>query len=182
VKIKIRYIILSLLQIFVSISSFSQVSIKLLIANGIRKEIMLDSILTIPKSDMNSKALKAISFPDIKEKDFTGFEGTVEYDFVFTSTNLVSTKLVNGFSSYMFHYLDVTKKTDKLDSILFKEHEHIFNKVKKYLRLEAGKTYVMSIKIKFEWDEKNDKSIDADRFLIDKKWQLKGMHDKNAKC
>jgi hypothetical protein len=82
----------------------------------------------------------------------------------------------------MFHYLDINKKTDKLDSILFKEHEHVFNKIKKYLRLEDGKTYVMTIKIKFEWDEKNDKSIEGDKYLIDKKWQIKENHDKHAKC
>ena len=168
--------------IIVSVSSYSQISIKLLGANGARKEIILDSILAISKSDMHSKALKSICIPDIKEKEFAGFKGPVEYDFVFTASSLISTKLVNGFSSYMFHYLDVNKKTDKLDSILFKEHEHIFNKIKKYLRLEEGKTYIMTIKIKFEWDEKNDKSIDGDTYLIDKKWQIKEYHDKNAKC
>jgi hypothetical protein len=142
----------------------------------------MESVLTISKASMNSKALKAICFPDIKEKDFMGFSGPVQYDFVFNADNLVSTKLVNGFSTYMFHYLDIGKKTDKLDSILFKEHEHVFNKIKKYLKLENGKTYVMTITIKFEWDEKNDKSIEGDKFLIDKKWQIKEIHDKNAKC
>lgn len=168
--------------LFISVSSYCQISIKLLGANQIRKEIVIDSILTISKSDMNSKALKAICIPDIQEKEFMGFQGTVEYDFVFNSGSLISTKLVNGFSSYMFHNLDINKKTDKLDSILFKEHEHVFNKIKKYLRLEEGRTYVMNIKIKFEWDEKNDKSIQGNKYLIDKKWQIKGIHDKHAKC
>ena len=162
--------------------SFGQITINLLDKKSVRKEIPLDSIATCSKSSLHSKALKAISILDITEKEFAGFQGTVAYDFVFTASSLISTKLVSGFSTYQFHYLDINKKTDKLDSILFKEHEHVFNKIKKYLRLDADKTYIMTIKIKFEWDEKNDKSILEDKYLIDKKWQIKANHDKNAKC
>src|SRR5665213_1188039 len=112
-----NFIVFSLF-ILVSINSFSQVRIMLLDKNGKRKEIPLDSILTISKDKMNAKALSAISIPDIMEKEFPGFQGTVEYDFAFNADNLISTKLVNGFSSYMFHYLDINKKTDKLDGII----------------------------------------------------------------
>jgi len=160
----------------------SQISIKVIESNGKRTEVPIDSICSISKSSLYSKALRAINYPDIKEKEYLGYAGIVQYDFTFTSTNLLETKLAYGFSTNYYQNLDFQKRPHKMDSLLFKEHERAFQKVKKYLKLQDGKTYVMRISIKFEWDEKNDKSVEKGDFLIDKKYQIKGIHDKNAKC
>lgn len=150
--------------------------------NGKLDAVLLDSISSISQASLNKKALGAMGIPDIKEKEFTGYNGMVQYDFTFTDKSLMGATLVNGFSTIKNQFLFNHQKTSKFDSLLYKEHERVFNKVKKYLRLKEGTVYVMRISIKFEWDEKNDKAIERSSYLIDKKYQMKELHDKNAKC
>src|ERR1700722_18224802 len=145
--------------VIISRNADSQISLKLVNADGNRIEIPIDSVSYISHSSLNKKALNAICYPDILEREFTGYSGTVQYDFTFTSEKMVDAKLVNGFSTLRDQHLFGTEKADDTDSVLFKEHERVFNKVKKYLRLKEGIIYVMRIPIKFEWDENNHKSI-----------------------
>ena len=177
---------LKLLQILflviISGNAISQISVHIKNTDGSQKEISLESISAISPTSINKKALKAIGYPDITEKEFIGYSGLVQYDFTFTSTNIIDTKLTYGFSTNRYQALDNAHRPQKMDNLLLKEHQRVFEKVKKYLRLKEGTIYVMRIPIRFEWDEKNDKSIERGVYLIDKKYQLKGIHDKNAKC
>jgi hypothetical protein len=180
-KIKF-WILLALLLLAINRNVYCQISLKIKNSDGKFRETPLDSICTISQSALNKKALSALYYPNISEKEFLGYNGYVQYEFTFTTSSIIETKLTYGFSTNRFTILDNAHRPQKMDSLLFDEHKRVFEKVKKYLRLKEGTIYVMRIPVKFEWDEKNEKSVDDGIFIIDKKYQLKGAHDKNAKC